>query len=188
MSALTSEAKRAAMKTMEVETAHSARTRAYGSCSRRWSTMASLTWSQSLSGWPSVTDSEMKMKSFFIKRLSSLPPGEDSRSRPERHGQGDFRHPDENQEHPGGGDGPAAKSAPCPAGAHRPTHPESEDAQQAHHQGGQNERQAQHAGADPVGDVVQHQGQAQEQAFLQVDLPRGIPVGQKRLFQDEEQP
>jgi hypothetical protein len=38
-----------------------------GSWLRKWSTMASLTWSQSLSGWPVVTDSEVKMKSSLMR-------------------------------------------------------------------------------------------------------------------------
>ena len=54
----------AAMNTMAVETAHSAITLEYISCWRKWSTIASLIWSQSLSGWPSVTDSDVKIKSF----------------------------------------------------------------------------------------------------------------------------
>ncbi|XP_028081199.1 pectin acetylesterase 12-like [Camellia sinensis] len=39
------------------------------SCSRQASRIASETWSQSLSGWPSLTDSEVKRKCFFPENL-----------------------------------------------------------------------------------------------------------------------
>ena len=59
----------AAIKTIEVATAHSATTRAWGSRLKIWSTKASLIWSHSLSGWPSVTDSDVKTKAFFTRHL-----------------------------------------------------------------------------------------------------------------------
>ena len=53
-------ANRAAMKTIPVAIAHSTMARAATSWRRKASTAASLIWSHSLSGWPSVTDSEVK--------------------------------------------------------------------------------------------------------------------------------
>src|SRR6185312_15318830 len=47
------------MTTRPVAVRVSQATRAYGSCSRQASRMASETWSAILSGWPSVTDSEV---------------------------------------------------------------------------------------------------------------------------------
>src|SRR5271165_5827498 len=50
------------MTTNPVAVRVSAATRLYGSCSRHASRMASETWSAILSGWPSVTDSEVNRK------------------------------------------------------------------------------------------------------------------------------
>src|SRR5260221_9727679 len=66
ISTVASEAKRAAIKTIPVDTAHSAMSAEYGSCWRKRSRIASLIWSHNLSGCPSVTDSEVNMKSFCI--------------------------------------------------------------------------------------------------------------------------
>src|ERR1700689_703083 len=51
-----------AITTRPVAVRVSAATRLYGSCSRQASRMASETWSAILSGWPSVTDSEVNKK------------------------------------------------------------------------------------------------------------------------------
>src|SRR3954462_8836575 len=50
------------MTTRPVAVNVSAATRLYGSCSRQASRIASDTWSAILSGWPSVTDSEVNRK------------------------------------------------------------------------------------------------------------------------------
>src|SRR3954452_8695827 len=54
-------------------------TRDLGSCSSRASRMASDTWSAILSGWPSVTDSEVKvqrvMGGFLLSALCQPPGG-----------------------------------------------------------------------------------------------------------------
>src|SRR5437588_11207927 len=50
------------MTTRPVAVSVSAATRLYGSCSRQASRIASDTWSAILSGWPSVTDSEVNRK------------------------------------------------------------------------------------------------------------------------------
>src|SRR5579863_5902178 len=50
------------MTTRPVAVRVSAATRLYGSCSRQASRIASDTWSAILSGWPSVTDSEVNKK------------------------------------------------------------------------------------------------------------------------------
>src|SRR3972149_11715353 len=61
--------------TKPVLVAASQATREPGSCARQASTTASETWSQSLSGWPSVTDSDVNrsrgevMKLVVIRRL-----------------------------------------------------------------------------------------------------------------------
>src|SRR5205085_2634238 len=58
-----------------VVVAASAATRLKGSCARMASSTASDTWSHSLSGWPSVTDSEVKSRrGEFIKVLLMCPP------------------------------------------------------------------------------------------------------------------
>src|ERR1700722_16941325 len=57
------------MTTRPVAVRVSAATRLYGSCSRQASRMASETWSAILSGWPSVTDSEVKRKRSLNVRL-----------------------------------------------------------------------------------------------------------------------
>jgi hypothetical protein len=41
-------------------------TRATGSCSRMASRIESLIWSAILSGWPSVTDSDVKVQRFTV--------------------------------------------------------------------------------------------------------------------------
>src|SRR4051794_4939100 len=57
------------MTTMPVHVSVSAATRLYGSCSRQASRMASDTWSAILSGWPSVTDSEVNRERSLNFRL-----------------------------------------------------------------------------------------------------------------------
>src|SRR5580698_3926724 len=58
------------MTTRPVAVRVSAATRLYGSCSRQASRMASETWSAILSGWPSVTDSEVNRKrSLNLEKL-----------------------------------------------------------------------------------------------------------------------
>lgn len=43
-----------------------------GSCSRQASRMASETWSQSLSGWPSLTDSEVERKVSISRSMQII--------------------------------------------------------------------------------------------------------------------
>src|ERR1700735_3633716 len=57
------------MTTRPVAVKVSAATRLYGSCSRQASRSASETWSAILSGWPSVTDSEVNKKRSLNFRL-----------------------------------------------------------------------------------------------------------------------
>ena len=82
-----------------------------------------------------------------------------------RQRQNDFSQAKHNEQHAGKGAGVPAQPANSETTAQTDAQPEGEDAEDPYHQRGEQGRQPQQAGPHAVGEIVQHEGQAQQEAF-----------------------